>query len=154
MSPIYRFTPVTLERKPDMRGFAGSVALVLALVCAPAQAQDATDQGGPDQPIQGTVKLVHLDAHAHITDTTCHPSRVSFSGRIKTDGPAFVTYRWLRSDGTHKDGVIQGSAVDGKALSLSWDQTSTMSGWVQLIVLSPKHVETPKTYFWVHCGTS
>ncbi len=135
-----------------MRGLAGSLALVLALACAPVQAQDTTDENLP--PAQGTIQSVHLDPHARLTATTCNPTRVSFTGQIKTDGPAFVTYRWLRSDGTHKDEVIQGSAVNGKAVSTSWNQTSTMSGWVQLIVLSPKHVETPKTYFRVHCGTS
>jgi hypothetical protein len=136
-----------------MRRAAGSLALAFALAAAPAQAQGTSDLG-TEQPAQGTVQNVHLDAHAHITDTSCHPTRVSFRGRIKTDGPAFVTYRWLRSDGTHKDGVMQGSAASGKTVGTSWDQTSTMSGWVQLIVLSPKHVETPKTYFRVHCGTS
>ncbi len=138
-----------------MRGILVCLGLLLALAVGPAHAQKAADdQESGDQPTQGTVQNVHLDAHAHITDTTCNPTRVSFSGHIKTDGPAFATYRWLRSDGTHKDGVIQGSAAGGKTIGTSWDQTSTMSGWVQLIVLSPKHVETPKTYFRVHCGTS
>ena len=138
-----------------MRGIVGCLVLLLALAGAPALAQKtADDQETTDQPTQGTIQNLHLDAHAHITDTTCNPTRVSFSGKIKTNGPAFVTYRWLRSDGTHKDGVIQGSAAGGKTISTSWDQTSTTSGWVQLIVLSPKHVETPRTYFWVHCGTS
>ena len=138
-----------------MRGLAGLLALSLALACATAQAQDTADEQEPmQQPTVRTIDNVHLDAHARITDTTCNPTRVSFSGRIKTNGPAFVTYRWLRSDGTHKDGVIQGSAAAGKSISTSWDQTSTTTGWVQLIVLSPKHVVTPKTYFHVHCGTS
>lgn len=127
-----------------MRGSWGLLALVLAFAGAPVQAQNAADNQ----------LSVSVDRHARIRDTTCTPSRVSFSGKIKTDGPAFVTYRWLRSDGTHRDGVIQGSATTGKTVSTSWDQTSTMSGWVQLIVLTPKHVETPKTYFRVHCGTS
>jgi hypothetical protein len=125
-----------------MKMLAGSLIVALALATVPALAQE------------GTVESVHLDAHARLIGTTCNPTRVSFSGRIKTVGPAFVTYRWLRSDGTHKDGVLQGSAANGKAVSTSWDQTSTTSGWVQLIVLAPKHVETPKTYFRVHCGTS
>jgi hypothetical protein len=137
-----------------MRGIAGLLTVVLVLTGASVQAQKATDDQESTQPTHGTVQNVHLDAHAHIRATTCNPTRVAFSGRIKTDGPAFITYRWLRSDGTHKDGVIQGSAAGGKTIGTSWDQTSTMSGWVQLIVLSPKHVETPKTYFWVHCGTS
>jgi len=124
-----------------MKIHAGSLALALTIISAPALAQ------------VGTVESVHLDAHAHLMGTSCNPTRVSFSGRIKTDGPTFVTYRWLRSDGTHKDGVLQDSLENGKAVSTSWDQTSTASGWVQLIVLTPKHVETPKTYFRVHCGT-
>jgi hypothetical protein len=124
-----------------MRMIAGSLAVALALTGAPVLAQE------------GTVESVHLDAHARIGGTTCNPTHVSFSGRIKTDGAAFVTYRWLRSDGTHRDGVLQDSAANGKTVSTSWDQTSTASGWVQLVVLTPQHLETPKTYFSVHCGT-
>jgi len=144
-----------------MRGLGACLALAFALAGAPVLAQNAADnqpnsaddQTGAEQPTQGTIQSVYLEPHARITNTTCTPTRVSFTGKIKTDGPAFVTYRWLRSDGRRKDGVIQGSAVDGKTISTSWDQTSTMSGWVQLVVLSPKHVATPKTYFHVHCGT-
>jgi hypothetical protein len=124
-----------------MKAFAGSALVAIVLSCAPAQAQE------------GTV-TVHLEPHARLSGTTCHPTHVYFSGKIKTDGPAFVTYRWLRSDGSHKDGVLQEPAANGRTVSTSWDQTSTASGWVQLIVLSPTHVETPKTYFWVHCGTN
>jgi len=124
-----------------MKIYVGSLALALTMIWAPALAEE------------GTVESVHLDAHPRLLGTTCNPTHVSFSGRIKTDGPAFVTYRWLRSDGTSKDGVLQDSPESGKTVSTSWDQTSTTSGWVQLIVLTPKHVETPKTYFWVHCGT-
>jgi hypothetical protein len=125
-----------------MKAFAGSVLAAIALLCMPAQAQE------------GTVETVHLEPHARLSGTTCHPTHVYFSGKIKTNGPAFVTYRWLRSDGSHKDGVLQEPATNGRTVSTSWDQTSTASGWVQLIVLSPKHVETPRTYFWVHCGTN
>ncbi len=134
-----------------MRTFAGSLALALAVCATPVQAQDDTDQ---QQPTQGTIESVHLDAHPRLLGTTCNPTRVQFSGRIKTNGPAFVTYRWLRSNGTHKDGELQAPAARARTISTSWDQTSTTSGWVQLIVLAPKHVETPKTYFRVHCGTS
>ena len=110
---------------------AGSLALALALYAAPVQAQDDTDQS-QEQPVQGTIETLHLD------------------------GPStgFVTYRWFRSDRTHKDGQLQESAAGGKTVSTSWDQTSTAKGWMQLIVLTPKHVETPRSYFWVHCGTS
>src|SRR5438270_4517827 len=139
-----------------MRIYAGSVVLVLALSCAPALAQQDASQTpeGTDQPTQGKVTMVHLDQHAHLRGTTCKPTRVSFSGKIKADGPAFVTYRWRRSDGTHKDGVMQFTKADGRTIGTGWDQTSTFSGWVQLVVLTPKHVETPQTYFWVHCGTT
>lgn len=136
-----------------MRAIVGSLAVALALSATPDQAQDTTDQTR-EQPTKGTVESVHLDAYAQLRGTTCHPSRVSFSGRIKTDGPAFVTYRWLRSDGTHKDGMLQFDKADGRAVGLGWDQTSTYSGWVQLVVLTPKRMETPKTHFRVHCGTS
>ena len=124
-----------------MRGFTGVLALVLALSGVPVQAQE------------GSVESVHLDRHPRLSGTTCHPTHVLFSGRIKTDGPTFVTYRWLRSDGTHQDRVLQFTKANGRSISTDWDQTATGSGWVRLVVLSPRHVETPKTYFWVHCGT-
>ena len=136
-----------------MRAFAVPLVLAAALCTTPVQAQDDSDQP-QQQPTQGTIESVHLDAHARLMGTTCNPTRVQFSGRIKTNGPAFVTYRWLRSDGTHKDGELQQTAAADKTVSTSWDQTSTASGWVRLIVLTPKHVETPKSYFRVHCGTS
>ena len=138
-----------------MRAVAGSLALALAfaLAGAPVQAQDTTDESS-NQPTQGTIEAVHLDKHAQLLGTTCNPTRVSFNGRIQTDGPAFVTYRWLRSDGVHKDRALQFDKADGRPVWTGWNQTSTYSGWVQLIVLTPKHIETPKTYFWVHCGTS
>lgn len=136
-----------------MRAFAVPLVLAAALCTTPVQAQDDSDQP-QQQPTQGTIESVHLDAHARLMGTTCNPTRVQFSGRIKTNGPAFVTYRWLRSNGTHKDGELQQTAAADKTVSTSWDQTSTASGWVQLIVLTPKHVETPKSYFRVHCGTS
>jgi hypothetical protein len=144
-----------------MKVLAGSFAFALMLSClsvpalaAPAPApQDADQTEGTQQPTQGTIQDVHLDRHARLVGTTCHPTHVNFSGRIKTDGPAFVTYRWLRSDGTHKDGALQFTKADKRPVGTDWAQKSSYSGWVRLIVLSPKHVETPKTYFWVHCGT-
>jgi len=148
-----------MERElAPMKIFAGSLALALALAlsCASALAQQDASQTpeGTDQPTQGTVTAVHLEQHAHLRGTTCRPTRVSFDGKIKTDGPTFVTYRWLRSDGTHQDRVLQFTKADGRSVATGWDQTSTFSGWVQLIVLTPKRVETPRTHFWVHCGTS
>ena len=138
-----------------MRGVAASLVLALALVLAatPLEAQNGTDPS-PEQPAQGTIETVHLDGHARLMGTTCNPTRVSFSGRIVTDGPAFVTYRWLRSDGVRKDGVVQFEKAAGRSVATSWDQTSSYSGWVQLVVLTPKRVETQKTHFSVHCGTS
>ena len=147
-----------------MKAFLGTLALTVMLclpVHAPARAAppvvapDDADQapGGTEQPTKGTIQDVHLDRHAVIRNNTCTPSHVDFRGRIKTDGPAFVTYRWIRSDGTVKDGVVQFTKADVHPVGIDWNRKSTYSGWVQLIVLTPKHVETPKAYFTVHCGT-
>jgi hypothetical protein len=151
------FSPVK-EGAAPMKVLAGPFALALLLSClspclaAPAP-QDANQTEGTDQPTKGTVKDVHLDRHAKIVGNTCNPTRVYFSGRIKTDGPTFVTYRWIRSDGTRRDGTLQFTKAAGRPVSTDWNQKSTYSGWVKLIVLTPEHVETPKTYFQVHCGT-
>lgn len=139
-----------------MKAFAGPLALALMLSCLPALAQQDADQTpeAVNPPTKGTIQDVHLDRHARIKTSTCNPTHVDFRGRIKTDGPAFVTYRWVRSNGTFTDGTLQFTKADARPVGTDWAQKSTYSGWVQLIVLSPKHVETPKTYFQVHCGTS
>lgn len=149
-----------------MKAFAGSFALALVLSCvsvhapslaapAPPPAPQDADQTpeGADQPDKGSIREVYLERHARFIGTTCHPTHVNFRGRIVTDGPTFVTYRWQRSDGTYKNGVLQFTKADKRPIGTDWAQTSTFSGWVQLIVLTPKRVETQKTYFRVNCGT-
>ncbi len=142
-----------------MKIVSASLVLLATLSVAPVlaqQSQDMSDQSseGVEHPTRGTVESVTLDRHARLAGTTCNPTHVSFSGKIKTDGPTFVTYRWVKSDGSRKDGVLQFTKRDGRTITTHWDQTSTFTGWVRLVVLTPKHVETPKSYFRVHCGTS
>jgi len=137
-----------------MKGFAGSLVFALILFCLPAEAQQDADQTeAVNPPTKGTIQDVHLDRHAWIKTNTCNPTHVDFRGRIKTDGPTFVTYRWVRSDGTFTDGTLNFTKADARPVGTDWAQKSTYSGWIMLVVLTPKHVETPKAYFQVHCGT-
>jgi hypothetical protein len=94
---------------------------------------------------------MELDRTPRITGT-CHPTKIHFSGTIKTDGPAIVTYRWQRSDATHKDETLQFSAAKVRHVETDWEVTTSASGWMQLIVLSPKRMESAKAPFTVNCG--
>jgi hypothetical protein len=61
---------------------------------------------------------------------TCHPTHVHFDGIIETDGPAFVTYRWIRSDGKRTDGVVRFTeGFKGRGVGTTWDQAETTTSW-------------------------
>lgn len=83
---------------------------------------------------------------------TCHPTRVRFNGSIHVSGPLTVTYRWVRSDNKHTEATLNFDAAGSRAISTDWNLTTSYSGWMQLVVVSPKHMESPKVHFHVNCG--
>ena len=97
-----------------------------------------------------SVHLIHLDSPPAISGGC--PARVHFTGQIETDGPLQVTYQWLRSDGSGNEHTVNFPRASRRDISYDWNLNTTMEGWVQLVILSPKREQTIKAPFTVHCG--
>jgi hypothetical protein len=99
---------------------------------------------------QAKVHLIHLDSSPAI-DAGC-PAKVHFSGRIETTGPLEVSYQWLRSDGGHANATLRFAKAESKDVNYTWTLSQHLSGWVQLVILSPSKEQTAKSNFTVDCG--
>src|SRR5579862_5124884 len=82
---------------------------------------------------------------------TCHPTRVRFDGSIHVTGPLTVTYQWVRSDGKHSEATFNFDSTTNHAVSTDWDLTTSYTGWMQLVIVSPKRMESEKVHFRVNC---
>jgi hypothetical protein len=96
------------------------------------------------------VDLIHLDPQPSISGGC--PAKVHFTGRIRTNGPMEVTYEWLRSDGSHTEHTLNFQRAMTHPVSIDWNLSKTMSGWMQLVILSPRRMQTVKANFSVNCG--
>ena len=96
------------------------------------------------------VDLIHLDPQPAISGGC--PAKVHFDGRIRTTGPLEVTYQWLRSDGSHTEHTLMFDRARTHLISADWSLAKTMTGWMQLVILSPQHLQTVKANFSVNCG--
>ena len=93
---------------------------------------------------------IHLDAQPEISGGC--PAKVHFQGEIRTFEPLHVTYQWLRSDGAHTEHSQTFGRPGPHPVSDTWTLSGNYSGWVQLVILEPKHLQTIKAKFSVNCG--
>jgi hypothetical protein len=82
----------------------------------------------------------------------CAPTRVHFTGHIASDGPAKVTYTWVRVN-----------QPPGRTYTLDFPQAATLpvtydllvrkseQGWVALRVILPQQKDSAKVQFEVKC---
>jgi len=96
------------------------------------------------------VDLIHLDPQPGISGGC--PAKVHFTGKIRTTGPLEVTYEWLRSDGSHTDRTIDFRRATTEEIATDWSISKNFSGSMQLVILSPKRMQTAKANFSVNCG--
>ncbi|HUN46038.1 MAG TPA: hypothetical protein VMU85_05945 [Stellaceae bacterium] len=132
-------------------------ALLAAIVIAAplsTAAQINSPLGNPgESQIGRPAKVDHLQLNpSPDLAGTCHPTRVRFNGSIHATGPLTVTYQWLRSDNKRTDGTINFELASSRAISTDWNLTTSYTGWMQLVVISPKRIESPKVHFRVNCG--
>jgi hypothetical protein len=90
-----------------------------------------------------SVHLIHLDSPPAVRGGC--PAQVHFTGHIETDGPLQVTYQWLRSDGSSTEHTINFPKTGTRDISTNWTINKTYSGWMQLVILSPKREQTINT---------
>ena len=93
---------------------------------------------------------IHLDPQPYISQGC--PAHVQFTGYIQTFQPLDVTYEWLRSDGGKSKHTIHFPRGMKRDVSTDWTLSADFEGWVQLVILEPKHLQTIKAEFQVHCG--
>lgn len=86
------------------------------------------------------------------TMTGSCPATAHFTGRIRTTGPLQVTYEELRSDGSSTQHTFVAQHAETYNFSKNWTVSKTYSGWMQLVILSPKRLQTVKQPFTVNCG--
>ena len=97
-----------------------------------------------------SVHLIHLDPQPSISGGC--PARVHFTGHIEATGPLDVTYQWLRSDGSSTERTLSFNRAGSRPVATDWHLNKTMNGWMQLVIVSPKRMQTAKANFSVHCG--
>ena len=96
------------------------------------------------------IHLIHLNPQPTIS-RGC-PANVRFDGHIEADGPLDVTYQWLRIDGASTDHALHFNRAGSRPISTVWTLSGNYSGWMQLVIVSPKRMQTAKAQFSVHCG--
>jgi hypothetical protein len=126
------------EEEHSVKRFRTIIPIAVAILAiAPALAQ------GPK------VDLIQLNPP---TMTGSCPATAHFTGRIRTTGPLEVTYEELRSDGSSTQHTFVAQHAETMHFSKNWTVSKTYSGWMQLVILSPKRLQTVKQPFSVHCG--
>jgi len=133
-----------------MKPLAKAITAIAILMPISAEAQ-LGDPLGMDFEKPARVDHLQLNSSPDFAGT-CHPTRVRFNGGIHVSGPLRVTYQWVRSDNKRIDGTINFDAAGNRAVSIDWDLTKSYSGWVRLVVVFPKRMETEKVRFHVNCG--
>ena len=96
------------------------------------------------------IHLIHLNPRPTIS-RGC-PANVRFDGHIEADGPLDVTYQWLRSDGASSEHALRFDRAGSRPISTVWRLSGNYSGWMQLVIVSPKRMQTAKAQFSVNCG--
>jgi hypothetical protein len=96
------------------------------------------------------VDLIHLDSQPSISGGC--PAKVHFTGRIRTNGPLDVTYQWLRSDGAKTEHPLHFAKASTQNIATDWQLDKRFTGWMQLVILAPAHMQTAKANFSVNCG--
>jgi len=80
------------------------------------------------------------------------PAKVHFAGNIHPYAPVQVVYKFVRSDGAiSPEQTINFTAPRVQPISFDWELSKDYSGWVQLVILSPKRLQTAKRAFQVRC---
>jgi len=100
-------------------------------------------------PVRAQRIDIHLDSEPAISPGC--PARLHFLGEIRTFEPLHVTYQWLRSDGSHTEHSVTFGHPGPHPISEPWTISGNYNGWMQLVILEPKHLQTIRSRFSVHC---
>lgn len=127
--------------------------LLLAAVCL-GQGPTAKPQPRPTRPAPAA-KATRATLAAVVPAGKPCPITVQLNGTITTSGPAEVKYTWLSSDNsTWSQKTISFAKAGTEKVTETWQLGKTYSGWVQLKVMSPNPIFSPRANFRVNCGAT
>jgi len=92
-------------------------------------------------PVPFAVTSVQMGVDAAAVSTTCPPGHLfTFVASIVAGNGGTVMYHWEFSDGT-KSAVqsLSYSSASSQAVTTTWNQGATFSGWAQIYIDEPNH---------------
>lgn len=103
-------------------------------------------------PAGGTGKVTRATLAAVVAKGQTCPRNVSFNGTITTNGAAEVKYTWVSFDGgTWPEHTIKFAKAGTEKVGESRQVSETSSGWMQLKVVGPNAVMSPRANYHVAC---
>lgn len=127
------------------------LAIFLFAVFCQAQQPTSKPQPKPPRPMpaarvsKATLAAVVAKGHA------C-PVNVSFNGSITTTGPGEVKYTWVSFDGgTWPERTVKFAKAETERVGELRHAGASGTGWMQLKVLSPNVVMSPRANYRVTC---
>ena len=129
-------------------------ALVVCLlaILSGAQQPTSTAQPRPPRPVPAA-RVTRATLGAVVPLGKPCPVTVNLNGTITTSGPVEVKYTWLSSDGaTWPEHTINFAKAGTEKVTETWQLGKTYAGWVQLKVVSPNAIMSPRANFKVTCG--
>lgn len=103
---------------------------------------------------KGRVTAARLAVANYPRNGPC-PVKLNFNGTITTNGPAEVKYTWVSFDGgTWPEGTLTFRAAGTQRVTQQWQLGApgdSKSGWLQLKVISPNTLVSPRASFSVRC---
>jgi len=82
------------------------------------------------------------------------PKHVHVGGFIRTFEPMRVVYVWERSDGSiGQQRVANFHRGMTHNVSTDWTLSGNHAGWMKLVILEPRRLQTRQVHFTVNCGS-
>lgn len=135
--------------------FAALAVFVLATFSAAQQQPNAKAPPRPPRPASAS-KVTRAILRATVSGGAggC-PKTVTFNGTITTNGAADVRYTWVNMDGgTWPEHTIKFVKAGTEKVTESRSAPSNQTGWMQLKVVSPNAVLSPRANYRVLCMTA
>jgi hypothetical protein len=124
---------------------------LMAMFCAAQQQPTSKAQPRPTPP-KAAGKVTRATLGAVVPAGKC-PVTVQLNGTITTNGPTEVKYTWLSSDNsTWPQATLNFTQAGTQKAATTWQLGAAYTGWVQLKVLSPNAILSPRANFKVTCG--
>jgi hypothetical protein len=126
--------------------------VLMAMFCAAQQQPTSKAQPRPTPP-RAAGKVTRATLGAVVPAGKPCPVTVQLNGTITTNGATEVKYTWLSSDNsTWPQQTINFTKAETQKAATTWQLGKTYNGWVQLKVLSPNSILSPRANFKVNCG--